>query len=114
MPGLAYFFRNVDDIDELNKKTLIAKVDNDEMQKFRIVEKISLEESDFMIFQKSLMKTYIFIKDITYKLTMNSNAEYLCALVISEKFDYGILVNSSGYSYPRTVAILKLGEEYGI
>lgn len=114
MVGMAYFFRNVNNIDELNKKTFIAKIENDRMQKFRIVGRVSMKEKDFIEFQKSFINTYSFIKDITYKLTMNSNAEYLCILVVSKKFNYGLLVNSSGYSYARTVAIIELGEDYGV
>jgi hypothetical protein len=114
MTGMAYFFRNVNNVDELNKKTFIAKAEKSKMQKFRIIEKVYMKEKEYMMFQKSFTNTHTFIKEITYKLTMNSNAEYLCALVVSKEFDYGILVSSSGYSYARTVAIIELGDGYGI
>lgn len=114
MIGRAYFFRNVDNIQELERKTFIAKVEKARMQKFRILEKIYMERKDYLKFQKSFAKTQAFIKDISYKLIMNSNAEYICILVISKEFKYGILVNSSGYSYARTVAMIELGEDYGI
>ena len=114
MTGMAYFFRNVKDIDELNHKTINAKTNNDKLQKYRIIKKVILTEDDFIKFQKSFLETKSFIKEITYQLTMNNNAEYLCILVVSKNSDYGFLINSSGYSYARTLAIIKIGENYGI
>lgn len=113
MIGKAYFFRNVDNIDELIKVTKIAKMENVKMQRFRILEKVWLDKNDYLNFQKSFRKTHAFIKKITYKLTMSTDAEYLCVLVVSEEFKYGILVNSSGYSYARTIAMVEIGEDYG-
>lgn len=114
MTGMAYFFRNVKNIEELKKKTLIAKVEIAQMQKYKILEKVCMERKDYLIFQESFAKTYTFIKNVTYKLTMNSYAEYLCILVVSKESSYGILVSSSGYSYARTVAMIELGENYGL
>lgn len=114
MKGMAYFFRNVNSIDELKKKTSIAMADKARMQKYRVLEKVCLSEKEYLAFQKSFIKTHTFLNNITYKLTMSSNAEYLCVLVLANEFEYGILVNSSGYSYARTIAIIELGEDYGI
>jgi len=114
MIGMAYFFRNVNSIDELKEKTASAMAEKKRLQKYRVLEKICLNEEEYVNFQNSFIKTYAFINNITFKLTMNSSAEYLCALVLASGFKYGILVNSSGHSYARTVAIIELGEDYGI
>lgn len=114
MTGMAYFFRNVENFNELKQKTALAMVEKTKMQRFRVLDRVYMETKDFLDFQKSFKQTYTFIKNNTYKLTMSSNAEYLCVLVESKDFSYGILVSSSGYSYARTVAMIELGDNYGI
>lgn len=104
-----YFFRDVKDIGELQKKTKNASNNIYKKQKFKIVIEKELSKNDFIKFQDDFIRTWEFIKNNTYKLTMNNNAEYLCMLVKTPTEEYGILVNSAGYTYARNVAIMRLG-----
>ncbi|MDP4118870.1 MAG: hypothetical protein Q8873_06745 [Bacillota bacterium] len=110
MTNSAYFFRDINNFDELNEKTKKALSDGSRRQKFKIIVEKTLSNDDFLEFQKSFIRTKEFIKLNTYKLTMNNDAEYLCILVKTEQIDYGILVNSAGYTYAKNVAIIWLGE----
>lgn len=106
----AYFFRNIQNYEELIEKTKIATNNKAKQQKFDVIEKIILTNEEFIDFQNSFNKTKDFIKRYTSKLVMNNKAEYLCLLVVSKNYKYGFLVNSSGYSYARMIAIINLGE----
>ena len=49
--------------------------------------------------------TFGFLTSYREKLTMNIDAQYICVTVSSENAKYEVLVNASGYSYARIVAI---------
>lgn len=108
MDDRAYFFRDVIDFNDLETKTIKAFNNNKVKQRFNVVEKILLTENEFKDFISSFRKTRYFIKQYSTKLTMNNEAEYSCLLMMCDKYNYGILINSSGYSYARLVAIINL------
>lgn len=110
----AYFFRNVTSMKQLDKKTDIAKNTNARMQSYIIIDKICLTKNEFNNFSNNFIKTYDFINNNSYKLTINNKSEYICLLVFTRSCNFGFLVNSSGYSYARTIAKIKLGEIYGL
>lgn len=114
MVGKAYFFRNIDNYLQLREKTIQSIYLKKVAQPFKIIRYIRLSNMDYLEFKNDFKKTYSFISDISYKLNMNNNYEYVCILVYSEFSEIGYLVNSCGYSYPRNIAEIKLGEFYGM
>lgn len=110
MSKKAYFFKKVKNIRELEEKTKRALVNKEKAQKYVVIETCSLSDFDFFKFTHSLDESHCFIKNISHKLTMNADAEYLCISVTSNNSDLEILVNSSGYSYARLVALVLKGK----
>lgn len=110
----AYFFKNVKNIEELERKTNLAIDNNDKAQNYVVLERHIIENSKFINFCQSFAFTNRNINNITHKLTMNDKYEYICISLTSEESDFEILINSSGYSYARIVAIIKKGNINGL
>lgn len=114
MRGKAYFFRDIKNYLQLKEKTIKSVDSKCTKQPFIIIKYICLSKNDFTEFKNDFLKSYSFISEISYKLKMNYNYEYVCILVYSDSSDIGYLVNSCDYLYPRNIAEIKLGELYGI
>lgn len=105
MGNKAYFFREVKDITELLEKTKNAVDKNILPQKYTSIATIDLDKQDFEQFSQKFIQTFEFLTPYRERLTMNTDAQYVCVTVRSENTKYEILVNASGYSYARIVAI---------
>lgn len=106
MINRAYFFRDVSGLPELKEKTDKARQESLRSPKYNIREKVVLQNGDFETFTENFKRTYDFITPHRVFLDMNTNYEYVCLAVSSMQSDYEILVNTSGYSYARNVAIV--------
>ena len=107
MTNKAYFFRDVKNIEELENETVNAVKNLDRAQKYHIIKNIKLNSDEFNDFVNNFIKTYDFVTPHRIHLDMNSNYEYVCLCVTTNDKPFDILVNTSGYSYARTVAIKK-------
>ena len=110
----AYFFRDVIDLEELKQKTQNAFESNCRKQRYTVLKHHIMEHEEFLAFCQYFKVTLKFINEISHKLTMSENCEYICLSLTSNESEYEILVNSSGYSYARIVAIIGKGNENGI
>ena len=105
----AYFFKNINNVEELIAKTQYATINQFKKQKYIILQNRILSHGEFSGFCQSFRSTMKCIRDISYKLTMTDKYEYICVSITSDESDFSILVNSSGYSYARIVAIVMKG-----
>ena len=110
MNNMAYFFRDVNNYQELEQKTNHFAMLGARKQRFQIIDIIDLEKEEFKDFQNAFIKTWDFIKKNSHKLNMSLNAEYKCLLIKNNDYNYGFLVNADGYYYPRIIAFMRLGE----
>lgn len=110
MLNRAYFFKNIRNINELKKRTRLSVEKHKKPQRYTIIRHIIMAHEDFLIFCKSFIRTQEFIIDITHKLIMNEKYEFVCIAITSKEADFVILVNSSGYSYARIIAMIKKGK----
>jgi len=102
----AYFFWDVVNIQELQEKTYESLKKGKRNSKFCILESINLPSEEFYNFTRNFMKEYRFITPYRDLLHMNKFYEYVCLSVTSSESDVLILVNSSGYSNARNVAVI--------
>lgn len=106
MINKAYFFRDVKSLTELKDKTEHSMQNNDRSAKYCIRESVVLSNEEFAKFASDFIKTYDFITPHRVYLDMNKEYEYVCLAVSSPYSDFKVLVNTSGYSYARNVAII--------
>lgn len=106
----AYFFKNLNNLEELKKKTNSAMVGQLKKQKYIVLQNNVMSQSEFNAFCQSFRSTQNCIKNISYRLTMTQKYEYICISITSNESDFSILVNSSGYSYARIIAMVKKGK----
>jgi len=107
MTNKAYFFRDVKNIQELENETNNAIINSARAQKYNILKNVELSSDEFKKFASNFIKTYDFVTPYRVHLDMNSNYEYVCLCVTTNDNPFDILVNTTGYSYARTVAIKK-------
>ena len=104
-----YFFRNVCNYNELEKKTLNAySRKSKNKRKVRIVKIIELDSGEFdKIVSNLKRRNIIFYK--YRKLMKIKGGIWMCLLVKTS--DREIIVMSDGYQYPRFVALNKYYEK---
>ena len=108
----AYFFRDIENIYMLERKTMEAKDRNRLPQRYNVYSEILLEIDEFERFLNDFQRKCDFLETVTANLTMNLQGEYVCALVRCVDIKLEILVSTFQYGYPRFVA-LKQGEKDG-
>lgn len=106
MMNKAYFFRDVKSLTELKVKTQQAMQDNGRSPKYCVKANVVLSDDEFEKFTNNFIRTYDFITPQRVYLDMNKNFEYVCIAVSSLQSNFEVLVNTSGYSYARNVAII--------
>lgn len=98
----AYKANNIKDLQELVDDGLC------QCDKFKIVGKLELNDKEF----NDLCKD--FVSDREYLLVnkdkMYYDDKYNCLLIFNKNKDFGLLVESEGFSYPRYAAIIKMSE----
>ena len=110
----AHFFKNVENIEDLEKKTKQAFYNKAQAQRYVVIKRYIMKHNDFLEFSRSFMCTQKFINEISHMLILNEKCEYVCVSLTSKQANYEILVNSSGYSYARIVAMIEKGNENGL
>ncbi len=98
-----YFYRKADNITDLNE-TLYRYPEYLIKLNYIISKKICLKKNDFKNFISDFKKSRKFIEYNIPNMHMDENDNLTCLLVYSNAYDYGILVYSAGYTYPRYVA----------
>lgn len=106
MVDRATFIRKAKDIKQLKQMT--AREENGK-SKFIITKYIELNDNDFNFFCKDFYEYQEFIIDNLVNMGIE-NDTYLCLLVYNKKSNYGVLVESEGYSYARYTALVKMSE----
>lgn len=94
------------------KTNFIRKPTPDEVypqDKFVIEKVIELTEAEFARFISSPLSNYDFIADNIDLMYFDGNETYHCILVKANGYDYGILIESEGFSYARYTAYIHLG-----
>jgi len=104
--GRAHFFRNVKNLTELKLKTHKSLLENEHDSKFCVKESVLLLNEEFEHFTENFMKTHDFVTAHRAFLGVNELYEYVCLSITSSNADTIVLVNTSGYSYARNVAIV--------
>ncbi|MDD2518709.1 MAG: hypothetical protein PHG18_02345 [Bacilli bacterium] len=99
----AYFYRKAESIKEYDNVILKYKEYTDYLS-FKIAKKILLNEEQYKNFINNFMKEQKFIKDNINLMTMDNNDNVSCLLIYCKNYNYGILVYSAGYGYPRYIA----------
>ena len=107
MVGKAHFFQKPNTLSELAKATSKAEEQNARKAAFCVRAEIILTEEDFSNFIESFKRTYEFITPHRVFLYTNNLYQYICLAVTSLNSDFYILVNTSGYSFARNVALFK-------
>jgi len=74
---------------------------------FKILKEVVLTETDFNKFLNNMLDDFDFIDEHKELMYVDENGVYNCIFVTSENADYGILVESEGYSYARYSAYIK-------
>lgn len=106
MNNYAYFFRNLNDVVELNERTMLALREGHRQSKYSIIERVKLTNEEFTSFTKNFRTTQNFIIPFRYRLDINPNYEYGCIAIGSDNSDFEVLVCSWGHSYARTIAVI--------
>lgn len=109
MMNRAYFFRHIVNLQELRTETQKSLANKERTSKFCIRESVILRDEEFEHFSEHFMKTHDFITPHRAFLDVNESCEYVCISVSSLSADFEVLVNTSGYSYARNVAIIHKG-----
>ena len=107
MNNKAYFFCDVDDFEQLQKKTWNAQYMNYKRQKFKVIETTILNDVRFEEFKRNIGKPADFLRNITSKLYFSEECEYICLAVMNKHSDAMILVCSFQYLYPKFVAVVR-------
>lgn len=110
----AYFFRGVINLEELKQKTQLAVKNKSRKQRYEVLKHHVMNHKEFLGFCEYFKVTLKSINEISHELTINENGAYNCLSLTSIESEYEILVNSSGYSYARIVAMIRKGNENGI
>ena len=101
--GWEYKAANIDELDKNYKPKYKDEV--------IIVKTITLNDKDFKQFTNNLLDDYNFIKDneLYYKVETDPDYNRLdrVLLITSKNVDYGIIVDTQGYSYARYTAYYK-------
>lgn len=105
MDNRVYFFRDVKDIEELKQKTSTAIANGERPQKYFVRATVELSIEAFDDFTEHFIKTHNFITPHRAYLDMNTKYEYICLCATAGNRNYDILINTSGHSYARTVAL---------
>jgi len=74
---------------------------------YMIIKEIILSEEDFNKFIERPLDDYDFIRGHRGLMYCDADGVYHCLFVTSKEHDFGILVESEGYSYARYAAYLK-------
>ena len=75
---------------------------------FVIEKEVILDNKSFQEFSNLTLRDYDFIEENKELMYFDGLGIVHCILVKCNDFDYGFLVNSSGYSYGRYVAYIPL------
>ena len=110
MKNEAYFFTNIKDIEFLRERTRISHVQKKPKQRYEIFDRLILENGEFQKLGCNFIETKEYLNKYIVELNISKSGKYTCLLISSPEYDYSILVNTQGYSYARTVAILEKGE----
>ena len=99
----AFFFNNVNNIDELIEKTHNKEKISINRQPFSILSTIKLNRDEYLKFTMSFKTNYSYL--IPYIATMRIvNDIWHCILITMDDKD-GVLVMNNGYLYPKFTAI---------
>lgn len=91
------------------KTNFIRKATSNELipqDEFVIEKEVIIDKDLFECFIKDPLNDYDFIKENLELMFCDKDEVYHCIFVTSESHDYGILVESEGYSYARYTAYL--------
>jgi len=98
-----FFFRNVENLNELNIKTKSKSLRSQNSQSYTIIRTITLAENDYVKFCKKIRYNHSFLfKDIK---NMKITADIWNCILIDNGDLGGILVMSDGYSHPLFTAL---------
>lgn len=77
---------------------------------YKIENIVTLEPKLFEEFLADPQKDYDFIKDNSERMYTDKNGIWHCILITAEGYNFGILVQSEGYSYARYAASIPRSE----
>lgn len=80
---------------------------------YKIVRTINLQKHEFEFFMNNLLRDTDFIEEHSREMYRDENNVWHVLFVTSDAVDYGVLVNSEGYSYARYAAYVKKSEVGG-
>lgn len=80
---------------------------------YKIIKTITLTEARFEEFMDGLLSDQDFIEEHSREMYRDENNVWHVLFVTAEEVDYGVLVNSEGYSYARYAAYVKKSEVGG-
>lgn len=77
---------------------------------YKIENTITLEAEIFEAFLNSPLGDYDFIEDNIERMYIDKDGIWHCILITAEGYDFGVLVQSEGYSYARYAASIPRSE----
>jgi hypothetical protein len=108
MKNIAYFFRDLKQVDLLYSSTIRAIADGDRPQKYEVIASVSLSSEKFDEFRFNFKKTHEYLTPHRVHADgLNEECEFKVVRVYCSNPGHGfpILVQCSGYSYARLTAV---------
>jgi len=102
----AYFFRDISNIDELKKRTHMAKQKMATPISYHIVLEYELNESQFIEFISCFNKGHSLLDQYKDLMVSDSKGTWNCIVVKNKKYKEKIAIYYGGFKYPRFVALI--------
>lgn len=99
----AFFFKNVNNLEELKKRTNIKEKSSTNLQNYVIINTVVLSKKDYILLCRNFKINYSFLFKFSSKMKITDDI-WNCILVTSDN-NTGVLVMNNGYSYPAFTAI---------
>ena len=98
-----FFFRNIENYDELVNKDKMKRRISNNSQEYKIIDIILINEDEYKQFLKCFNRNWSFLHKYIDEMKIRNNI-WQCILIKSKEED-GILIMSDGYQYPRFTAL---------
>ncbi len=99
-----YFFRNLENLNDLETKTNRKVANNQIKSKYSIIHTIDLNQEEFKMFCLNFKHNYKFLYEYIEEMRIDKDGIWNC--VVIKNGEKRILVQNNGYSYPRFTGLV--------